>query len=170
MVLYHALPLLHTMILRVGCDLGDNKALHIYLVGELQHTILSLPENARLDSFVLEGLIPSRFRNRGWVHSPVINALRAPLHTLACRLSALPTAECEFPSSPSDPLAEFSPTVSRIDTRQRNRSASRVFSLSLTSSRCCGSRQFVILNPPCLHTPTSTLSFRYLTRDKILAS
>ncbi|KIP04009.1 hypothetical protein PHLGIDRAFT_37152 [Phlebiopsis gigantea 11061_1 CR5-6] len=89
LITLQAFPLLRIITLSLRCDLGDDSDAHVNSVRELQRIVFSLPENARLESLVLEGLFSSTILSRRWARSPVVKALRAPLHTLACHLVAL---------------------------------------------------------------------------------
>ena len=80
---------LRTITFSIGYDLGSNCHAYVQLVRELQRIILSLPDNTRLDSLVLEGLFSQTLLNRGWKQSPVVKALRVPLHTFSCRVAPL---------------------------------------------------------------------------------
>lgn len=81
------LSALRSIILAVRFDLGDQEAVHVELWRIIWNVILSLPNSVALDSLIIDGAFQKRLLGRGWAHSPIVKALRAPLHSLGCRLA-----------------------------------------------------------------------------------
>ena len=70
-------------------DLGAREVIHVRLWKAIESIILSLHENAAVDTLVIDGAFPRALLSRGWAQSHIVRALRSPLHSLDSRLTTL---------------------------------------------------------------------------------
>lgn len=68
---------------------GSEAQAHVSLWKAIEQLVLSVPSSAPLQSLELEGVFPHSLVGRGWSRSPIVVALRRPLHSFATRLAAL---------------------------------------------------------------------------------
>lgn len=84
------LSTLQSLRLSLCFDLGDDQPdLIIDLWAILTNMIRSLPNHSILNTLVIDGAFPQTLLSRGWMQSPVIDALRRPLHNAAYHISHL---------------------------------------------------------------------------------
>ncbi|KIP04008.1 hypothetical protein PHLGIDRAFT_129793 [Phlebiopsis gigantea 11061_1 CR5-6] len=80
---------LQTVRVTISFNPGSEAQAHVSLWKAIEQLVLSVPSSAPLQSLELEGVFPHSLVGRGWSRSPIVVALRRPLHSFATRLAAL---------------------------------------------------------------------------------